>query len=561
MKLTVQGVGDVILTQRDFVAAGGEGSVYAKNGTAYKVYEDSNKMIPAGKIRELAPLPTPLFSRPQHVLLDKHGKPVGYSTKFIKDAYVLCQLFPRVFREREGLTTARIFDLAKQMRGGFDAAHAAGILLVDPNEMNFLVGHDFKNVTFIDTDSYQTRSYPATAIMESIRDRHMKHSRDFNEGTDWFGFAIVSFQMLVGIHPFKGKHPTLKGFDARMEANVSVFHPDVRVPKATYPFDTIPRRLRGWFEAVFAQGERSAPPSDHMVVALVQPIIRAITGSGNLILEEVANFSDQVQGVWTHGNHLVVSTDDGLWLNGRRVGKQGTISAVGFSNRMTVPVAVSGGSLYDLINKVDVPFSLKFKRMMSYDGRIYARAKHKVFEVVLSDMGNVVASTTLAANVLPHATRMFEGGCVQDMLGSTFITLFTASGTNHQVRIPELDEYRVLEAKFDHCAKGGCLMVVGAKKHGEYDRIVFRFDRDYRSYDVRVVEDITLTGLNFVVLDTGVVVCLNEDDRIELVSVRKGSTGMKTVEDTALGGDMRLYKRDGELLVSQGTKLYKMRMK
>ena len=58
--------------------------------------------------------------------------------------------------------------------------------------------------------------------MDSVRDRH---AAGWNEGTDWFSFALVSFQMFVGIHPYKGKHPALKTLDERMAQNVSVLHP------------------------------------------------------------------------------------------------------------------------------------------------------------------------------------------------------------------------------------------------------------------------------------------------------------------------------------------------
>lgn len=230
MKLTVQGQGDVTLTQRDFVASGGEGSVYARHGVAYKVYTDPTKMIPVGKIRELAAITDPNVVKPTNVLLDKAGHPVGYTMRFVPDAHVLCQLFPRAFRDRMGLDHKQMFSLVQRMQAGVSNCHQANVLIVDLNEMNFLVDPKFHEVFFIDADSYQTRSYPATALMESVRDRHMKHSHDFNEGTDWFGYAVTSFQMMCGIHPYKGKHPTLKGFDERMLANVSVFNKDVSVP-------------------------------------------------------------------------------------------------------------------------------------------------------------------------------------------------------------------------------------------------------------------------------------------------------------------------------------------
>ena len=567
MKLTIQGQGDVSLSQRDFVAAGGQGSVFAIGDTAFKVYTDPAGMMPVGKIQELSPLPTATFCRPERLLLDNKGRPVGYTTRFVKDAHVLCQLFPRSFRDREGLTHDKTFKLVEKMREGFEAAHKAGILLIDPNEMNFLVDSKFRDLTFIDTDSYQTRSYPATAIMESIRDRHMPHHRAFTEGTDWFSFAVTSFQLLVGIHPYKGKHPTLKGFDERMQANVSVFNPEVGVPAVAYPLDVIPKSWRGWYEAVLEKGDRCAPPGGHVTVTLVQPTYKAVLGSTNLVLDEIGQFDGTVTGVWAFGTRLVVATDAGLWMDGRRVGDWTDTVAVGFAPKMTTPVAVrlpgDVPEMYDCANRASVGFSLIAQRVVDYDGRVYLKGHDKIVEVVLLEVGQaVVASCRVAASVLPNASLLFQGGVVQNMLGSTFVSLFPQAGATYQVRIPDLDTYRVLDARYDAGAKGGVLMVVGRTQKGTFDRLVFRFDATFTTYDVRKVEDIgTPQGLNFVVTDAGVCICLNEDDKLELTSVHMGSTQVKTVEDKVLGGDLRLSKRGAQVLMSKGNQLFTMRMK
>lgn len=567
MKLTIQGQGDVNLTQRDFVAAGGQGQVFAQGDTAFKVYHDVSGMMPVGKIQELATLPVPPFSRPEHLLLDAKGKPVGYTTRFVKDAYVLCQLFPRSFRDREGLTHDKAFKLVEKMRAGFDVAHKAGTLLIDPNEMNFLVDSKFQTITFIDTDSYQTKSYPATAIMESIRDRHMAHPRAFDEGTDWFSFAVTSFQLLVGIHPYKGKHPILKGFEERMAQNVSVFNKEVGVPAVAYPLDVIPASWRGWYEAVLEKGERCAPPGGQVAVVMIRPVVQALLGSINLVLEELGQYDGTVTGVWATGNRLVVATDAGLWMDGRRVGDWTDTTAVAFSPKMLTPVAVRHPGdvpdLYDCILRAPLAFGLNAQRVVGHDGRVYLKVGDKVMEVVLTDVGSkVVASTRLAASVLPNASMLFPGGVVQNMLGSTFVSLFPQTGQTFQVRIPDLDAYRVIDAKYDAGAKGGVLMVVGRTTQGTYDRLVFRFDDAFGSYDVRKVQDIgTPQGLNFVVTDAGVCICLDEDDKLELSSVAKGSTSIKTIADQVLGGDLRLFKRGGQVLMARGDKVFSMRMR
>ena len=94
----------ISLTQREFVAEGGEGKVFAKGTTGFKIYHDPKKMLPLGKIAELQAIQNPNVNRPKDILLDKVGNPVGYTMTFIKDAWALCQLFPKPFRSRNGVT-------------------------------------------------------------------------------------------------------------------------------------------------------------------------------------------------------------------------------------------------------------------------------------------------------------------------------------------------------------------------------------------------------------------------------------------------------------------------
>ena len=139
--------------------------------------------------------------------------------------------------------------------------------------MNFLLNDQLNNIFFIDTDSYKTKSYNATAIMESIRDRH---SSSFNTNTDWFSWAIITFQMFIGIHPFKGKHPKFSNLDERMMNNVSVLNSSVSIPKLCASFDVIPQAYREWYKAVFEDGKRVPPPSGFQDLIIIQPIIHTV---------------------------------------------------------------------------------------------------------------------------------------------------------------------------------------------------------------------------------------------------------------------------------------------
>jgi len=148
-------------------------------------------------------------------------------------------------------------------------------------------------------------------------------------------------------------------------------------------------------------------------------------------------------------------------------------------------------------------------------------------------------------------------------MGKAWATLFPQEGKTPQIHLPELDSYRVVDARFDNgstTAVTGVLMVLG-EHNGKYDRMVFRFNDTFQKYDVRFSKDVSPAGLNFTVLDTGVCIAMTEEEKLEVFSVRMGSAGMKVVEDPVLGGDMVLYKRNGKVIFPRGNVLHTMGLK
>jgi len=570
MKVRIKGKAtEFTLAKGDFLASGGEGSVYVKGDTAFKIYTDPGKMLPEGKISELAAITDQNVIRPRDIICDDKGKSLGYTMRYVSDTLALCQLFPRSFREREGLDHTQIGELVQTMRKNVEEIHKAGVLVVDLNEMNVLVSSDFKQAYWIDVDSYQTKHYPATAIMASVKDPLVKHN-DFTEQSDWFSFGILAFQLFIGIHPFKGKHPTLKGMEERMQAGVSVFDPAVSIPRVCYPMDVIPSAYRDWFKAVFQDKKRVAPPTDLVAVVNLIQQVRTLISSGHLDIKEIRSHDYTLRRYFYHGNPSteVVQGDNGtVWVgwNAALTGITDPIE-VGYSPVGQVPVIARIDKTKNQVvlwsHGGEIPFVSRADEIASYDGRLYIRNRDRILEVILTETQHedgrpkVIPSTRELATVMEHASKLFQGGVLQNMLGSIFVSLFPRSKASFQVRLAELDGLKLLDARFD----SGVLMVLTTKK-GKYSRFIFRFAEDYTSYDVREVEDITPTGLNFVTLESGVCVCLTEDENLELFSAKKGSNSTKVVEDKALGNDMRLVKRSGRLGFTRGKALFEMRMK
>lgn len=555
MKLRLKKAGsEVRLSKSNFLAQGGEGSVYVKGGVAYKVYTDPSKAIPLRKVEELSSISRAEVIKPEDLLLDGRGNPVGYSMRQAKDSQALCRIFTPAFKKRSGIGAKEIGRLVSGMRDVLRHIHQCRVLVVDLNEFNLLVDKRLDSVMWIDVDSWQTPSFPATAIMDSVRDRQAK---GFSERTDWFSFAIVTFQLWMGIHPYKGKHPTAKGLDERMGKNLSVFNSEVSLPKVCPPFDIIPADWRRWYRDVLEQGERMPPPNAMGASMAIRsrPVILVST---SLTISEILSAGKEILHFSEIGPHRLVFTEDGLtWGRTTRAGiRPSAVIGTAAGGRL-VEARVAGGllELSEILTGKPVPVTLSSDKAMAIDGRIYSKSGDSIHEVVLMEMpnGSLRGAAKKVASVMPEATRLFDGVAVQDMLGSWYASVFPAPGRSFQFRLKELDGWKLVDAKHD----GRILMVVGARR-GTYRRWVMVLLPDHSGYVVREAKDVNYSGLNFVVLDTGVCAHLNEEEKLELFSNDPRSKQTKIVESSSLDSGMSLHRCGGSVAVLKGSSLYRI---
>ena len=127
-RLFVQGKGAIQLSSADFKAQGGEGAIFVKGSTAYKIYSDPQKAISPDKILELSALTEPNIIRPLELLLDGKNRPIGYSMRSPGPA--ASQLFPKAFRQRNNLTPDVTLQLVRKLQNGVRQLQQ-GILIVD----------------------------------------------------------------------------------------------------------------------------------------------------------------------------------------------------------------------------------------------------------------------------------------------------------------------------------------------------------------------------------------------------------------------------------------------
>ncbi|HLK61031.1 MAG TPA: hypothetical protein VKU00_30985 [Chthonomonadaceae bacterium] len=553
MDVYVQGKGKVSLSQSDFVAQGGEGAVYARGDIAYKIYASPDKMIPVAKIRELARLTDPNIVRPQDVLLGPWNRPIGYTMRRVQSAHSLCQVFTRAFRERQGLTLDTVVALVQQFQRRVQHVHTQDMLIVDLNEMNFLLDRDLREILFLDVDSYQTPGFPATALMETVRDRH---SSRFSRDTDWFSWGIVTFQMFIGIHPYKGTHKTLTDLDARMHANVSVFHRDVAIPKVCYPFDTIPQAYRDWYRAVFDHGKRLPPPTDLRAVVVIAPQPVRVQGTHLLHITELYRFPAEVVAPVPASANDVALTVGGLYIKHRQhpVDKDARVVFTVRTNHIIAASVRQGRlKLVDITQGREIGSSLAAEALTTCGNRLMVKQGGTLYEVEFVEFGvNIQAALKPIGNALENATQLFEGVAVQSLLGACYVSLSPQPGTCYAVHIAEMDGYQIVDARFDN----NVLMLIGTRE-GRYDKCILRFDPACRGYDIRLVPDIAYIGLNFVTLDNGLCIHVNENEELEIFSHRKDIQALRVLADPAVPG-RKLFKNGTQVLFAQGDRVYSL---
>ena len=124
MKVIVKGSNKTVdLDKNSFLASGGEGSIYVRRGTAYKIYSQPKKMIPYAKIKELSVIKNTNVITPNKIVLNSRNKAIGYTMKHINKTYALCQIFPKGFRDRENLENPTVLDLIRKMQSTIADIH------------------------------------------------------------------------------------------------------------------------------------------------------------------------------------------------------------------------------------------------------------------------------------------------------------------------------------------------------------------------------------------------------------------------------------------------------
>lgn len=563
IKVVLAGRGPVTLRESDYVTTGGEGSIYRTGQTIVKIYTDAAKMQRDGmpeKINLLAGLKHRGIVAPQGLVLDEKKEPAGFYMPFV-DGEPLSRVIVSDYRARTGFADKDAATLAASMHEIVAYAHAHKALMVDANELNWLVAFakgSLAAATVIDVDSWSVGRWPATVIMPSIRDWNAK---TFTAATDWFAWGIVAFQVFTGIHPFKGRLDGYKPGDLiqRMRDNASVFARGVRLPHSVRDFSCIPGPLMDWFRATFQQGVRSglAPPSplDTSKPAAAARVLRAVTtATGGLVFEKLfERAGDPAVRVWANG---AVRLESGRLIDlttGRHLISQSNLDCevVKCSSGWLTADHTESGEIYlvhtsENFNELtQQSLGIAVRRMFRAGERLYAITDHEMVEIDCRILGRPQITVGRRWNMMVKATTWLDDVAVQDVLGSAFVVIPHAGGV-HQVRVPELDGAKVVAGK----AGGRFAAFTVLDRDGSYRKVELAFDATFGSYR-HWTGPSDSAELNMGILPRGVVATIVDDGELAIVVPSTGTVnrvadkGVTTAMKLANWGEKIVYVADG----------------
>ena len=341
-----------------------------------------------------------------------------------------------------------------------------------------------------------------------------------------------------------------------MDDGISVFHPGVRVPPCVNDFKVIPGRHLDYFKRVFLNNERGVPPlPDSSVPMLVPTQIITIQGTDKLSVSEVAAYGSHILSIIQSMGMYYVATKTHLYCNTKEIGthnsKKILMCSASDGTILTAQQDNSNKIIFRDLTKADPVGTALSNEMFARNNAFYTISKGKLIENSFTAFGNkIVHRTKEVENLSVCSTKMFNKCLIQNLLGRHYLTMPYKIGSCFSKHIPMLDGYRLVEAKSDKN-----VVVVIAEKKGQFDEFIVIFKKDYSTFDVRKIEDVTYDQINMAVLDNGLCLLL-VDGRLEVFA---STQHVEIIDNPPFDATMTLYSFENSFFFTNGNSLHQIR--
>jgi len=427
-----------------------------------------------------------------------------------------------------------------------------------------MIDRMFKVPYFIDINAWKTKSFPPNAITPLFMDYTTKKLSNM---TDWYGFAIISCSLYLGIHPYRGTHPKygrkIDDVIQRMKDGVSVFNKEVKLPPATREFDFIPDSYVKWFIDVFEHGKRTLPPHAAGFVTVVRKKIDVMFKyfTANIYKLSLHPNGKEIKRYYYINGIDVGFFDNEIVINDKviKIHYKSMKLGVLISQKNKIPYIVfiknEKLQIYN-IDKKKIDFELAAEDFLVYNDLIYVYNNGKIIQVVCADIGvKQIFSIGQSWDATLYSTKVLGNCFFMSVMGKAYAFYPTTSTSGKQflrlVRLEELDSYEVVEAKNDM----NVLVFVGFKDQ-KFDRFMYIMDNIDDEKHLEIYSDIGSPYINFVVLDNGVGVSMNENGEIEIFIANSKKYQSKIILDDSIKKRIRLFKAETKVLFVDGAKLY-----
>ena len=547
------------LRKEDFVAKGGEGEIYRKGNLAFKFPFNVSTSLNPAKIRELSVLANnPNILAPTEIVTDTSGVEIGFTMPFKEDTISLATLFSKDFQVQNSISVQDKVKILKTLQTAIEFIHANKCLMVDGNEMNYLISKgDLETPYIIDVDSFQTEHFPYTAFHEQTRDYATPKVSPL---TDWYSFSIVAFKLFFNTHPYRGNHPGFKRSDiiGKMKAGISVFHSEVKLPPTLKSLSGIPSNYLEWFKDLYSSGKRLAPPGIAGSVQKVTIQVAAVKSSSKLKLVLIKTYKFTILKFSKIG-----SADFAVLKNSNVTG----LSIRAFLNseisKFPILSEIKKGKAHLSTNKSPItpPILDTLQGQLVTGRQLFYITKSKIIHIELLTLsGKTFASCGVHWDILPNSSQLLDGVIYQSTLGKPYLYIPYTSQEHKDaacaiVSIQELEGIKVLAGKrIDN------IVIIAGNDGTNYVKFIFKFKSDFSDYTVIKTTPQDFPSLNFTVLDTGVFIHINEELELEAMPSHWQKSTITKVSDKSLTSNMQLFTADGKALVSAGNKLYQLSM-
>lgn len=259
----------IYLTSKEFanlplITEGGEAKIYSYgNGTsAIKIYKPHvNISRKEQKVKRFikANFPSKILAPKDEVLIDNQFR--GNLMVWGEDTEIIHQLIKPKYLKLNRISNEDVLRMMVELGRTLQFLHKNRIIIGDISDYNILMKD--KNLYFIDVDSWGLiGEFTPDAYTEIFTDPKAYDSNgyiNFSLESEYYSFAVLSFNMLSRIHPFNGTYEKDTGMSTlnRMKRKISVLgNHQIIIPKMIPSWKWMSPDLQKAYLEIFEQDKR-----------------------------------------------------------------------------------------------------------------------------------------------------------------------------------------------------------------------------------------------------------------------------------------------------------------